>query len=89
VKRINDRLKHRVQLQARRMREAGRRNFVTQLAYLGTLGLMIVLPMVVGAYVGIALDSRQPGYSIQWTLGLILLGLIIGVGSAYAYVTRT
>jgi ATP synthase protein I len=88
LKRANDRLKQRVQLQASRMREAGRRSFVAQLAYLGTLGLMIVLPMVAGAYLGIALDSRQPGYSIAWTLGLILVGLVIGFGSAYAYMIR-
>ncbi len=88
MKRVNDRLKHSVQLQASRMREGGRRSFLAQLAYLGTLGLMIVLPMVAGAYLGISLDSRQPGYSIEWTLGLILLGLVVGLGSAYAYITR-
>ncbi len=52
---------------------------LAQLAYLGTAGLVLVLPIVAGAYLGSWLDSLLPGYSIRWTLSLILAGLMVGV----------
>ncbi|WP_022948558.1 AtpZ/AtpI family protein [Methylohalobius crimeensis] len=55
------------------------RTLLAQLAYLGTAGLVLVLPMVAGAYLGNWIDSKLPGYSIQWTLSLIFLGLVLGL----------
>lgn len=48
------------------------------LFYGGTLGLLFVVPIVGGAYLGRWLDTLANGYSVRWTISLILLG--IGVG---------
>jgi len=45
----------------------------------GTAGLLLVVPMVIGAYLGRWLDEQSAGYSARWTLNLILLGLVVGV----------
>jgi ATP synthase protein I len=46
----------------------------------------MVIPIVVGAYVGQWLDSVVEGYSIRWTMSLILLGLVIGAVNVYFFV---
>ncbi len=48
------------------------------LVYGGTLGLLFVVPIVAGAYFGRWLDTLQTGYSVGWTINLILLGLGVG-----------
>ena len=75
------RLKDRVELQARRMKKAEQEapTLLAQTIYLGTLGLLFVLPLIGGAYLGSWLDSLAEGYSVRWTMGLISLGLMVGV----------
>lgn len=46
--------------------------------YGGTLGLLFVVPLVLGAYLGRWIDSQITGYSVRWTLSLILLGIAVG-----------
>ncbi len=58
-------------------------NILAQTLFLGTLGLVLVLPVIGGAYLGFWLDGMAQGYSMRWTLGLILLGLVIGVINVY------
>lgn len=50
---------------------------------LGVLGFMLVLPIVVGAYIGHWLDGFSEAYSVRWTVGFILLGVVIGSVNAY------
>ncbi len=50
---------------------------------LGVLGFTLVLPMVGGAYLGHWLDSMATSYSVRWTVGFILLGLVVGAVNAY------
>jgi ATP synthase protein I len=73
-----DRLRHQVERQARRMQQAerDRPTLLAQTAYIGTLGLLFVVPVVAGAYLGRWLDSLAAGYSIRWTLSMIFLGVI-------------
>lgn len=59
---------------------------IRQTVYLGTLGLMFVLPVVGGAYLGSWLDSLVAGYSIRWTTSLILLGVVLGAVNVYLFV---
>lgn len=59
---------------------------LAQTAYLGTVGLLFVLPVVGGAYLGLWLDEKVDGYSTHWTLGLIFLGLIVGIINVYLFV---
>ncbi|WP_031435283.1 AtpZ/AtpI family protein [Methylomarinum vadi] len=74
-----------IERQARRMQKARREqhNILAQTLFLGTLGLVLVLPVIGGAYLGFWLDGMAQGYSMRWTLGLILLGLVIGVINVY------
>jgi ATP synthase protein I len=44
---------------------------------------LFIVPVIGGAYLGLWLDSRGKGYSIQWTLSLIMLGVIIGAVNVY------
>lgn len=44
----------------------------------GTLGLLFVVPIICGAYLGRWLDTLAEGYSTRWTLSLILLGVAVG-----------
>jgi ATP synthase protein I len=68
--------------------ERERRTLLAQTAYLGTLGLLLVLPAIAGAYLGRWLDSLAAGYSIRWTISLILIGLAIGATNVYLFVRR-
>ncbi|MGD8430017.1 MAG: AtpZ/AtpI family protein [Ectothiorhodospiraceae bacterium] len=82
------RLRKEVERQARRMRRAEheRDTLLGQTVFLTTLGLLFVLPVVAGAYAGLWLDRRMPGYSVQWTVGLLLLGVIVGAVNVYAFI---
>lgn len=48
------------------------------LLYGGTLGLLFVVPIVGGAYLGRWLDTLATGYSVRWTVSLIVLGIVVG-----------
>ncbi len=81
-------LKQKVERQARRMKKAERERstLIGQTVYIGTLGLLFVLPVVGGAYLGHWLDSLAEGYSIRWTMSLILLGVMIGALNVYLFI---
>jgi len=81
----NERLRKRVEQQARRMKQAekDRPTLISQTVYIGTLGLVFVLPVVGGAYLGRWLDGLVDGYSIRWTLSMLFLGVIIGAANVY------
>lgn len=78
-------LKEEVAKQIRRMKQAehDRPTLLRQTVYLGMLGLLFVVPVIVGAYVGRWLDGLSAGYSMRWTLSLIVLG--VGVGALNVY----
>jgi ATP synthase protein I len=81
------RLHEGVERQARRIDKARgeRRSVLAQTVYLGMLGLALVLPAVAGAYLGHWLDSLTPGYSIRWTVSLIVLGILLGALNVYLF----
>lgn len=83
-----ERLKSSVQTQAGRIRKAERerRTLLANTIYLGTLGLIFVLPVIAGAYLGNWLDSRIKGYSFSWTVTLIVLGVFVGAIDVYLFV---
>lgn len=78
-------LMRRVERQSQRMRKAERERptLIAQTIYLGTLGLVFVLPIVGGAYLGHWLDGLAEAYSVRWTVSCILLGIFIGAMNAY------
>jgi ATP synthase protein I len=78
-------LKTRIEHQVKRIKKAEheRPTLLSQTIYIGTLGLVMVLPIVAGAYLGHWLDSLVDGYSARWTLSLILTGVVIGIFNVY------
>jgi len=81
-------LRKQVEQQVQRMKKADaeRPTLLAQTIYLGTLGLLLVLPVVAGAYLGRWLDDRSGGYSTTWTLSLIVLGVTVGAINAYLFI---
>ncbi len=81
-------LKKQVERQAQRMQKAEREQptLIGQTVYIGTLGLLLVLPVIGGAYLGQWLDSLVSGYSIRWTISLILVGVAIGAFNVYLFI---
>jgi len=81
-------LRKQVERQAQRMRKAERERptLAGQTVYIGTLGLLFVLPVVGGAYLGYWLDNLTEGYSVRWTVSLLLLGVIIGALNVYLFI---
>lgn len=81
----DERLKNSLRRTTERMQKAERERptLLAQTAFLGTLGLVFVLPMVAGAFLGRWLDEQLAGYSLRWTLSLLFLGLVVGAYSVY------
>jgi ATP synthase protein I len=81
-------LRKKVEYQAARMRQADRERptLLAQTVYVGTLGLLLVLPVVLGAYLGRWLDSLLEGYSLRWTLSLIISGVVVGAVNVYLFI---
>lgn len=83
-----DELRKQVERQAKRMEKAerDRPTLIGQTVYVGTLGLLFVLPVIGGAYLGQWLDSLAAEYSTRWTLSLILLGILVGALNVYFFI---
>ncbi|MGR9114687.1 MAG: AtpZ/AtpI family protein [Gammaproteobacteria bacterium] len=79
------RLKQRIDNQVKRIKKADleRPNLFAQTIYIGTLGLVMVLPIIGGAYLGHWLDGMMAGYSMRWTLSLLLAGTVVGIFNVY------
>ncbi|HIC7358997.1 TPA: AtpZ/AtpI family protein [Legionella pneumophila] len=84
-KNSNKELEQQVKRKVRKINEAkkGKSTLLAQTVYLGTLGFVFVLPIIAGAYLGVWLDEKIKGYSMSWTINLILLGVIIGAINVY------
>jgi ATP synthase protein I len=83
-------LRKEVEQQAERMKQAEleRNTVLAQSVFLGTLGLVFVLPIVGGAYLGRWLDELMSSYSIHWTLNLIFLGIVIGAINVWLLIRK-
>jgi ATP synthase protein I len=84
----SEKLKTSVQMQVVRIQKARkeRRTLLANTVYLGPLGLIFVLPVIAGAYLGNWLDNRIKGYSFSWTVTLIVLGVFVGAMDVYLFV---
>ncbi len=83
----HDRLKSRVIKDKKRLEKAEkeRSTLLAQTVYLGTIGFMIALPIVAGAYLGSWLDGKLRGYSFSWTITCIFLGIVAGAVNVYFF----
>ena len=78
---LNRQVEQRIKRMVRAQRE--RPTVLGQSVYMGTLGLLLVLPVVGGAYLGRWFDGMMDGYSVRWTLSFLFLGLVIGGVNVY------
>lgn len=60
--------------------------FFGLLMYGGTVGLLLAMPMVVGAYLGSWLDSLNEEFDTRWTVSLIIIGVVAGVWNVIWYI---
>lgn len=72
---------------ARSQRE-GRRSIGQDLALAGVIGWTLVIPALLGVYVGRALD-RHFRSGLFWTLGLLVAGIVLGCMLAWQRVNRS
>ena len=83
-----DEVSKKVEQQVRRMKKAmgERPTLMSQTVFIGVLGLLLVLPIIAGAYIGHWVDQQITAYSSRWTVSLILVGLFIGIMNVYLYI---
>ena len=86
----DDKWRRDVDRDARRLKDAerGRRSLLAQTVFLGTLSVLFLVPLVGGAYLGRWLHSLGEGYTVRWTVNLILLGLVAGVLNVYFFIRK-
>jgi len=84
----DEQLRRAVEKQVKRMQRAEkeRPTLLAQSVFMGTLALLFVLPVIVGAYLGNWLDNMSENYSIYWTIGLLFVGLVVGIINVYIYI---
>lgn len=68
--------------------ERNRRSLLAQTVFLGSLSVLFIVPLLAGAYLGRWLDSQGDGYSVHWTMNLILLGLALGIFNVYFFIRK-
>jgi ATP synthase protein I len=85
-----ERLRQNIEKQAQRMVQAekDRPTLLAQTVFLGTLALLFVLPVVGGAYLGRWIDSLLAGYSVRWTISLLVTGVFVGAMNVYLYIRK-
>ena len=86
----DDKWRRDVARDSERLKEAerNRRSLLAQTVFLGSLSVLFVVPLLVGAYLGRWLDSQAEGYTVGWTINLILLGLALGVFNVYFFIRK-
>jgi ATP synthase protein I len=86
-----EKLRQEVEHQVERMKQAEKDSstVLAQSVFLGTLGLVFVLPIVAGAYLGRWLDELMASYSIHWTLYLMFLGIAVGAINVWLLIRRS
>ncbi|MDD5321023.1 MAG: AtpZ/AtpI family protein [Methylococcales bacterium] len=78
-------LKKKIDNQVKRIKKAehDRPNLLSQTVNLSTMVLVMLVPIIAGAYLGHWLDGMMAGYSMRWTISLLLIGIVIGIFNVY------
>jgi ATP synthase protein I len=81
-------LRDTVAREAERLQRAERERpgLLAQTAYLGSLAVIFVLPVVAGGYLGRWIDQQLEGFSVRWTISLLLAGVAVGALNVYLFV---
>jgi ATP synthase protein I len=77
--------KKKIESQIKRIKKAeqDKPNLLSQTVNLSTLVLVMLVPIIAGAYLGHWLDGMMDGYSMRWTLSLLFIGIVIGILNVY------
>lgn len=68
--------------------ERNRRSLLAQTVFLGSLSVLFIVPLLAGAYLGRWLDSLGDGYTVRWTINLLILGLALGIFNVYLFIRK-
>jgi ATP synthase protein I len=79
-----------VERDSERLKRAERssRSLLAQTVFLGSLSVLFLVPVLAGAYLGRWLDGMGQGYTVRWTVNLILLGIGAGAFNVYLFVRK-
>jgi ATP synthase protein I len=69
-------------------RRDSRRSIGQDLALVGVIGWTLVIPALLGVYAGRALDRRLGG-GVFWTLGLLVVGIVLGCALAWQRLNKS
>ncbi len=67
----------------KRMSKGEGRGFWGTLTFIGSISVIFVVPVIIGAYIGWVIDGRYKTGQVSWTITLMLVGVIVGVYSVY------
>jgi len=79
---------HNLIQKAEKLSQRSNRRYVYRAAILTVYGFQVVIPVLIGIFVGLLLDKKFPLEHIAWTLNLILLGFLIGLYNANTWFYR-
>lgn len=68
--------------------ERSRRSILVHTVYLGSISVLFLAPLLAGAYLGNWIDSQGEGYTVRWTVNLIILGIAVGVFNVYFFIRK-
>lgn len=88
TKNSHNKLKQEVEKSIKQLEKAKKESssILAQTLFLGTLGVIFILPVILGAYLGVWLDNKLHGFSIAWTINLIIVGIIVGAVNVYLFI---
>jgi len=81
----DERMRRAIGEQIRRRRERRPAGPIGLIVTGGTAGLLLVVPILIGAYAGRWLDAQTEGYSVRWTVSLLVLGVVVGGYNVYRF----
>ena len=86
----NDKWQQNVARDSGRIEKAERekRGVLGTTVFLGTLSVLFLAPLLGGAYLGRWLDGLHEGYSVRWSINLIILGLAAGIFNVYLFIRK-
>ncbi|WP_456399666.1 AtpZ/AtpI family protein [Persephonella sp.] len=63
--------------------DSKKKNIWYSLSFIGSVSIIFILPVVIGAYLGWWLDGKYKVGKISWTITFIILGIMIGIYNIY------
>ncbi len=78
-------LQKKIEKQVNRIKKAEQEqsNPLIQSFSISTIILVMLIPIIGGAYLGHWLDEMAAGYSVRWTLSFIFIGIVVGFLNVY------